>query len=282
MIRHVVQLAGGLGNQMFQYAFGQSLGDDTVYDAFRYGESRSAAMRDYWLDRFVCEPRLLDQKWVKRRGEKGLKLVRSPLDWLKPRIPLVIERHALVFEPGLMKQAAGYYEGYFQCPRYFAKLRSALLRAFVPRASPGPAFERLRNEIRTCEAVAVHIRRGDYLTAADYYGLCGLDYYHRAMGEMMRLCAHPKFYIFSDDLAWARANLKVSADHVFVELPERTNPLCDMMLMRDCHHNIIANSSYSWWGAWLNENPDKTVICPKSWLADGKEYDIYEKGWLRL
>lgn len=129
--------------------------------------------------------------------------------------------------------------------------------------------------------MSVHIRRGDYLKFPDIYPICGLDYYERAAEMMRSRLGNVHFLVFSDDLNWAKGNLTLPGPTVFIDLGSYRREELDMMLMRECRHNIIANSTYSWWGAWLNRNSSKIVIAPRGkYSADQQE--IVPNDWIQV
>ena len=136
-------------------------------------------------------------------------------------------------------------------------------------------------------AVSLHIRRGDYVSnpvTNNYHGTCSLAYYKKAVLLLKEKIENPSFFIFSDDLLWARENLDFINDMTFIDLDKSIPDHEEMHLMSQCKHNIIANSSFSWWGAWLNENSDKIVIAPKKWFSDNtiNTEDLIPAKWMRI
>jgi hypothetical protein len=137
----------------------------------------------------------------------------------------------------------------------------------------------------TKNAVSIHIRRGDYVlntSTNKHHGVCNLDYYEAAVEYIREKIESLTFFIFSDDIAWVKENLKLD-NAVFVSSPE-IKDYEELILMSKCKHNIIANSSFSWWGAWLNQNPDKIVIAPRQWTTKktADELDILPKSWIQI
>ena len=142
-------------------------------------------------------------------------------------------------------------------------------------------------EIGACNAVSLHVRRGDY--AADpvvmaMHGVCSLDYYARAVEYVLERVSKPVFFLFSDDPDWVRDHLKVRGSMRVVDQNGPDSGSEDLRLMVQCKHHIIANSTFSWWGAWLNANPDKLVIAPKRWFADGSlnTSDLLPTNWVKM
>lgn len=277
---NIITITGGLGNQMFQYAVGQLMschGIRVTYDVSRMGHG--CTLRRFELDQFRVHGRWLDARavatvWRHRHWLSRLRLSKE-LVW-KEEFP------ENVFDANLIRLNGVQLHGYFQCEQYCRPIRSQLLREFVLRDSPSGAFQDLKRRIELGQSVSVHVRRGDYVGLQDSYGLCPPSYYDEAFSCICTRVDRPEFFVFSDDLAWARDNLKVPGPVTFVDLSEYGRPALDMMLMRRCRHNIIANSTFSWWGAWLNENPEKLVIAPRMWFSDGRQTDIVPPEWIRL
>lgn len=136
-------------------------------------------------------------------------------------------------------------------------------------------------------AVSLHVRRGDYVSDARTHaahGLCSIDYYRAAVRYIIDRVEAPEFFVFSDDIAWARGNLDISHPCHYLDHNRGAESYNDMRLMSLCHHHIIANSSFSWWGAWLNPRDDKIVVAPARWFASGNRRldDLFPPGWVTL
>ena len=182
-----------------------------------------------------------------------------------------------------MKDA--YLNGYWQSEKYFADIRDDLLKKFVFPESKNIKNREVLGDITRDESVSIHIRRGDYLNSQENYdlfgGVCSLEYYKRGIEYFRQHYKEAVFYVFSDDIDWARNNLK-AAEFVFVDWNNGKEDYYDMYLMSQCKHNIIANSSFSWWGAWLNSNRDKQVVSPSRWFNKYQSKDTICEGWLRM
>jgi hypothetical protein len=285
----IVRLEGGLGNQLFQYAAGRTIALETgrklLLDPSAYREDR---LRSYQLDHFAIAARPL------RAGDVPLlKLRRSRLRGLVPRRwRYGIVREAFPARVPVWPEApvddAGtpYLIGYWQSERYFAAVADTIRRELRVKAAPDGANARLLDEIAACDAVAIHVRRGDYVSnpaATAYHGLCGLEYYAAAIRRLSGKVSQPHFFVFSDDLDWVRENLDTGHPTTWVG-DNADTPWEDLRLMAACRHFIVANSSFSWWGAWLGAWPGKQVIAPARWFrADhGGEGEIVPAGWLRM
>jgi hypothetical protein len=177
-----------------------------------------------------------------------------------------------------------YLDGYWQSDLYFKDIRNILLSELQPIAKPGKENQALLEKMEEENSVALHIRRGDYLSnplAAKHHGVCPLHYYQEAIQIIVSKVQNPHFYVFSDDLEWAKKNLDLQFPVIFVGNNKGDQAFQDLRLISNCKHQIIANSSFSWWGAWLNLNPDRIVIAPKKWfLVDKDTSTLFPSDWL--
>lgn len=272
----IVKLQGGLGNQLFQYAFGRRL-------AARRGEELSLNIasltnnplgRAYALANFNIKAAVINQAdslIAKLAGLITKKIFRQFNIGYKPRL---LESKVVVFE------------GFFQSYKYLEPIRAELLEELSLAEDFDVKYRGLISEMATTVSVAVHIRRGDYVNDAKtkrIHFICDLDYYKQALALIKTKIKAPIFYIFSDDIAWVKKNFLVNEKIVFVSGPE-TKDYEELILMSRCHHNIIANSSFSFWSAWLNQNQDKIVIAPKKWNNRYNKLfkDLLPPKWLRV
>ena len=285
----VVRLMGGLGNQMFQYACAKSLAirfstDVRVDLSYLLDEELRSqhTPREFELGCFVLSQRLATPSDLAffNRGKRGFARL---IQRLRPRV--VLQERTLRYDPDLLAGAKKNTQliGYWQSEAYFASIRSTLLSDFrLARPLSYRATEMAVN-IRATIAVSLHVRRGDYAALPEvtsYHGLCGQTYYRKAIQYMRSKMPDARFFVFSDDPAWCRQNLEGIGGMTIVEPSDSAAE--EMHLMSLCRHHIIANSSFSWWGAWLNTNPDKVVIAPKSWISPigPVQPDIIPPGWL--
>jgi hypothetical protein len=289
-----VRIKGGLGNQMFQYAAGFALARrhraplklDLTYCA-------RDPLRDYALDGFGVNATVtsaeevtafaVDQAWRRRLGKLA--------GWRDLLLP-----GGLYVEPGFHfderffdRRPPVFLDGYWQSARYFAGAEDEVRATFSRPANPSRRYEEIRHEVEAAgNAVSVHVRRGDYVTgkaASKMAGSCTPDYYARAIALMGRLVPGATFFVFSDEPEEAGRMLAFADPVVVAGSADR--PAEDMVLMAACRHHIIANSSFSWWGAWLDPSPRKTVIAPRLWFAPAylrKTYtfDLYDPDWITL
>jgi len=289
----VIKLKGGLGNQLFQYAFGRALSISTQKPLLLdIGYFRSAQTgetpRNYCLHHYPLDARI-GMPWLLKTAFRSAKKL-SKLPGIESRVTVRSVREASFRyqEPELPRgYGIWYYDGYWQAPSYFEDIRPTLLRELQPSAPARGSNARMLERIDQCDAISVHVRRGDYVSntvANAFHGLCDPHYYHTAMRRMAESVANPVFYIFSDDIPWARANIKTDYPMVFVEHNDDAAAFEDIRLMSACRHHIIANSSFSWWGAWLNGRADKKVIAPRRWFCDSTMScaDLIPTAWSRL
>ncbi|MCX7010449.1 MAG: alpha-1,2-fucosyltransferase, partial [Kiritimatiellaeota bacterium] len=285
----IVRLMGGLGNQMFQYACGRALalrtGHKLVLDPSDIvGLSSPGAPRRYSLQDFQLSvrvsataalPGLLDQ--VRRR--LGLRMRAVPQLVQEPHIP-----HAPALFPAHFAKVM--LRGYWQSEKYFLDHAAVIRRDFtLPPARLAQLDPPLRRQVEATASVSLHIRRGDYAQdpgVSRVLGVCPLDYYQRAVACLASRVPAPEFFVFSDDPAWVRANLRLDYPLHLVSDGQR-RPSEELTLMAHCRHHITANSSFSWWGAWLNPRPDKLVCAPRIWFRDPTldARDLVPDTWLR-
>ena len=275
----ITRLSGGLGNQMFQYAAGRALADrlgaELLLDtrALEHALARNVyTRRAYALSPFRLRARLAAPAdlrewplWVTEIGMR-LRLVR----------PLFRRWHfesAITYDPTVRKlQEPVCLVGYWQSERYFIDSADRIRADFALLQPLRDANARLLELARSANSVGLHVRRGDFVSlpdAARVHGLCSIDYYRRAIGLVRDRCPECHFLVFSDDPEWARAQLSLEASAIFVTGNE-SSPECDLALMSACKHHIIANSSFSWWAAWLGYSPEQLVIAPTPWYASPK------------
>lgn len=285
-----VQLSGGLGNQMFEYALYlklKSLGKAVKIDDFTcYG----AGQRKRMLDVFgVSYERLSMEEYV-ALTDSDLRLSHRIRRRLTGRRDLSYREKSVNFDPQVLTREPALLLGCFQSEKYFSdiadRVREAFrFRNFVPDARTLDWERQIQNSL----SVGVHIRRGDYLDpkySALYQGICDDAYYERAIAYLKKSLTGARFFFFSNDPEWVKAHYR-GADYTVVEGNGEDAGYADLYLMRSCRHQIIANSSFSWWAAWLNDDPHKKVIAPGRWLNVAGPVrepcvDIYTKEMIRL
>ena len=286
----VVRLWGGLGNQMFQYAAGRSAAmanqTNLVYDLGWYRHTpKYNTPRQFELVRYPVLGREATEKEESTgRFYTGRILRRLPL---LPRPWHLLRENGFDYDIAVQNARDNtYLNGYWQSYRYFEGFAGILREELTPKIPPGAKDMIVLNQIEDSCSVSVHVRRGDYITkktALNVHGVCTLEYYRTAFNTIKSLVQDPHFFVFSDDTQWSQENLVFPGRATFVDHNSPATAFQDMRLMSQCRHHIVANSSFSWWGAWLNLRPDKIVIAPRKWFADGRSTnDLIPADWKRL
>lgn len=286
--RVILRLNGGLGNQMFQWALARMIEETTDMDVLldmSYFRKRYA--RPYQLNVFRIEPKFVTGFWLKLKLDI-IWAFRAISNWEKNFGITLYSEKQFNFDMDITKIAPDtYINGFFQSELYFKCVEAKIREDFRFEKSPDDENLKLINRIYSENSVAIHIRRGDYVEKKRYqeqYATCSIDYYTNAVEYIAKKHPEPTLFVFSDDIKWVRHNLKLPYKTVYVSHNTGKNNYEDMRLMSVCKHNIIANSSFSWWGAWLNANPDKIVIAPKKWFNDESiiQTDVIPKTWVQL
>jgi hypothetical protein len=282
----ITQLKGGLGNQLFQYAAGRrlslTLGVPLKLDVGFYKRHKQ---RTYELDQFHVEAGIATDWEVARwRGPRLLTRITQPLG-LVPR--LVLER-AFEFDPSILHLGDGrYLDGYWQSYRYFADVAQQIRSELAVRTPPSDADRALLNRMAQCDAVCLHVRRGDYASnpiTRQFHGLCVPEYYRTAIEGLAARLRTPELFVFSDDMPWVKQNLRFELPTTHVEHHGADRAPLELRLMAGCRHFVIANSSLSWWAAWLSANENPIVYAPRRWFADPaiNTADLTPPAWHRL
>lgn len=279
-----MHLSGGLGNQMFQFATGYSLAKNIGVNLCLNLSTYVENIRSYELDNFEKINKFCQYDYKIPVRNRVLDLLKK-YSFLRGDY---IERHPFKFSDSIAACCDGVnLYGYFQSEKYFSSHREDLLDYYNFSYCADSDFNRMLDLIQHSDSVSVHIRRGDYLTnpaAKAYHGILPIDYYKEAAQIISNRIPNPVYFIFSDDLDWAGSNLKFLQKKFFVDCNRGKKSYRDIQLMSICHSNIIANSSFSWWGAWLNKNEKKIVIAPKKWVAAKGEPldDVVPFSWITI
>lgn len=277
-----VNIQWGLGNQMFQYAFYLALKHRGM-PRVRIIHRNDPALYHwgYELKKVFGIRERSAYAWFLGHFRGGL-----PWRTLFCSHSVVTERHIYHFDEDMLdvSRRRVLFDGYWQAYRYLEGIGDEVRKAFTFDAKKlNESTRRTAGMIRSCNAVSVHVRRGDYTTDCRmFFGdICTEDYYNRALASMRESVENPRFFVFSDDKEWAREHFQ-GPEFCVVEGNDGAESWQDMYLMSLCRHNIIANSSFSWWGAWLNGNAGKKVIAPKGWRNDSDADEFIPQDWLRL
>jgi len=269
-----VLLTGGLGNQMFQYAAARALAlrleTQLCIDLYSYNKKTEATPRNYELDIFSIQPEIVDKLYNRLIYKSLTNLHKNTLGQkVLNTLNIFHDRScaAISYLPRFTEQSGNVVMlGYFQNEKYFANISDLLIKDFTFRVPFDEKNKKIADQIKNTNSVSFHIRRGDYTYQPSNLNLLEKDYYMKAYHQMLESVDNPTFFIFSDDHNWTKSNLNLDISKcIFIDWNTGRDSYRDMQLMSLCCHNIIANSSFSWWGAWLNNNPNKTVLAPRNW-----------------
>jgi hypothetical protein len=274
----ISKIQGGLGNQMFQYAAGvaaaKRFGTQALADISWFAHQNGDTHRRYELSVF------------------NIKTFNSPFWW---NYPVIRDRiYSTIKEPKNLSLSKPFFKlqrdkvilsGYWQSEQYFIDVEQEIRKLYSFPKCSNVDIKRLSNQIIHTNAVSLHIRRGDYANNTKtkaFHGLLPLSYYKKAIDYISSNVSDPVYYVFSDDLDWANKNLK--SNHPLVFVSHDGSAYEDMRLMSLCKHHIIANSSFSWWGTWLNKSKNKIVVAPKVWIKSSTvdTSNIVPTNWIKL
>jgi hypothetical protein len=268
---------GGLGNQMFQYAAGRSLACflNTKFKMCTAALERHVpgmTSRHYALNCFNIREDFASPEDITRCTDGSRTYYEPHFDF---------DRKFFELTNDIM------LEGYWQSEKYFSDIRGLIQKEFSVKAPLSGENLDLARKIQKFDSVSIHIRRGDYVAnpkTNQFHGICSLDYYQDAAKILVETLTDPHFFVFSDDHEWPAANLALGGPTKFVINNSDAKAFEDLRLMSMCEHHILANSSFSWWGAWLNERTDKIVIAPKQWFSSPSmnTNDLLLKNWRRI
>lgn len=282
-------LTDRMGNQLFQYAAGRALAikNDTILKINKKKfEINPSPVAKYELhhfripQNFATNQEINEYLWLKDSLIfRGMRKIYPKHTYFEKSFDYDRCFERLGAKVGL--------RGFWQSYKYFDSI-SDIIREECQVVHPISGLNQvLSNEMRQVNSVAVHVRRGDYVSNPKthvIFGTCSLDYYKKAIGLIAERVQNPKFYFFSDDIDWVRENLKVPYSSTYISHNTGEKSYEDLRLMSHCKHNVIANSTFSWWGAWLNQNQNKIVVAPKNWFTDPQKRtdDLCPLDWLRI
>lgn len=287
----IVRIYGGLGNQMFQYAFGLKLQhlypmEKVLYDLKDF---RGYHLRNNELD-YVFGIRLPQPSFFQlckitfpfsENAFPGNHLNR----FRRERKNEVYDKEEFKYcEDVLTLPGDRYYIGYWINEGYFSDIKEKVINAFSFRRPLCKEATVFFNQIQSTNSVSIHVRRGDYLEHELFRGICEQEYYEKAINYIKKHVSNPHFFIFSNDISWCKKNIIKYTDGccTTVELNDSANNYLDMQLMSYCKHNIIAHSTFSWWAAWLNRNKEKIVVAPYRWINKDTSYKPQLKDWILI
>lgn len=273
----IIIFKGGLGNQMFQYAFYLRLRSRYPHSYYLFDIDRSQKVHyGYELDNIF--------KINSEKSIMGYRRLYRVCPFLGRVFKSVDHKIYCQYDEAYLNgdYPLARYNGYWQSEDYFKPIEEVVRKAFVFQEE---LISKKTKEqallLQNSDSVAIHVRRGDYLGLSESYGLCSEIYYYEAISFMREHVLNPKFVFFSDEINWVKEHINCEGA-TYVDWNKSVDSWQDMYLMSCCKHNIIANSTFSWWGAWLNFNKDKIVIAPKPWVNFSPDYDIVPKEWIRI
>lgn len=288
----IVKIHGGLGNQLFQYSFAlylsKVLKKDVRLDMRTGSVSKQVTNRDNWLLNLDDELPIAEVSEIKRLkffNSGLLHRVERKIVQVFPKFnkSYFVEKGAHTARVVDLKDDDVYFDGYWQSYFYPEQVKESLLKKFDALKPSGSDFDKLKQHIEAENSVSIHIRRGDYISIkanTKIYLSCEIDYYKSSVDYMKTKVDNPSFYIFTDDPAWVKKHFS----WLDYKLVLGNTAFEDLTLMSKCKYNIIANSTFSWWAAWLNQNTLKLVICPKSWYVDSNisTDKFIPQNWIKL
>jgi hypothetical protein len=290
----ITNLIGGLGNQMFQYAKGRaaSMAHQTSLTLDVSGFSNYALHQGFELQRiFSFKAGIADEADLRevlgwQSPNYVRKVVCRPSMAVFRRKELVVEQH-FHYGQGIKNVPSDcYLTGYWQSEKNFLEIAAQIRKDFTFKLPMGGKNIELAKRVSEVTAVSLHVRRGDYVNNPEttaIHGVCTLEYYQAAIKYIAERIEQPVFFVFSDNIEWVKDNIKLDYPCQYVDHNHGVESYNDMRLMSYCQHHIIANSSFSWWAAWLNPHIEKIIIAPKRWFATKTDTrDLLPASWVKL
>lgn len=289
----IVNIKGGLGNQMLQYALAYKLKklhpseevliDLTSFKGYKWHvyELKYVFDVDIPVASFGKLLKVTCPFSLNTRLGGYMRAIYNRLHLNKREY--VEDGHSGYDEEVFKIKGDCYYDGYWTNQKYFVDIREDILNIFSFRRQIDEKNQTLLNDIKSTNSVSIHVRRGNYLLFDKYKGICEIDYYQRAIDYINTNVVNPHFFVFSNDMDWCKENLTdMLKNYTFVGNNSGMSNYIDLQLMSNCKHNIIANSTFSWWGAWLNQNEGRIVVSPKKWLnLEMKDTPLLDE-WIKM
>ncbi|HEY6505829.1 MAG TPA: alpha-1,2-fucosyltransferase [Chitinophagaceae bacterium] len=282
----IARLQGGLGNQLFQYAAAKalSLKLNTPFKLETITSLQKDRQRQIALNDLHAKFELATKKEIKQFLYFPALYRHQPAFFANLGKHIYREPH-FHFDPNFFRlDDPVFLDGFWQSPEYFKDIEDIIRQDFTVKEELIKNVKEKGKELESKASVAVHIRRGDFLNskAATYHGVMNAEYYLNGLRLIQEKIPGASIHYFSDDIEWVKTNLP--ADNAEFVSSYTKSAIEDFYLMTKCRHNIIANSSFSWWPAWLNNNSGKIIVAPKNWLADSRinTNDLISPGWIRI
>ncbi|PIX71350.1 alpha-1,2-fucosyltransferase, partial [Candidatus Roizmanbacteria bacterium CG_4_10_14_3_um_filter_33_21] len=265
----IANLTGGLGGQMFQYAAGRALSLKLKTPLkLHFTNALFNTQRQYGLDIFNIKANLATDAEIAKLGVIKNQVINRFL-YLAQLMNIRLLKNVYTeklndeYDPDFFNIPDNFcIQGYFANEKYFKNIETTIRKDFTFKNKLDEKNQKFKDLITKYESVSIHVRRGDYITNKTGPRFIGLDYYIKAIKTISNKIKNPIYFIFSDDIDWVKQNLKLKNKSYFVNNNHGKNSYKDMQLMSLCKHNIIANSTFSWWGSWLNSNKNKIMIKP--------------------
>ena len=281
----ITEINGGLGNQLFQYAAGLSLSlrhQTQLKTAVQFKNadtSRSLGLSHFNLNLIEASQEEVSQLY------SGSAIDRAIQSILPAQFKHVYKEKHFAYQSGFEKLGSKVYlKGYWQSELYFSSITEQVKTTFTLKPEYYSSIQSLINEINTSESVSIHVRKGDYLLHpySDYYASLESAYYNNALAALQENLPQLKLYVFTDDPKWVKENLALPIPYTLISGVQTTSMYEDFQAMLTCKYHIIANSSFSWWTAWLSARDGKKVVAPKEWFKNGPSdtADLIPKSWL--
>jgi hypothetical protein len=285
-----VKLMGGLGNQMFQYALGRHLAIKNNCNLeldINYLKCKDEDNKRYFTEREFQLSHFNITAYLKKNNSGVFSKYRFCL--IHREEPSKVIESGISFNPDILNYKGNLYiDGYWQSELYFTDIEEIIRKDFTFNSAYSPENKQIADLILSDNSVSLHVRRGDYVSNPIFskvLGTCPVSYYQKAVDLVKSEISNPLFFVFSDDILWAKQNLSfINSNIAYVEINNEMNCHEDLRLMSLCKHNIIANSSFSWWGAWLNASKRKLIIAPERWFNDIslESKDLIPENWIKL
>jgi hypothetical protein len=292
----IVRLIGGLGNHMFQYAVGRVLSlkwhSDLYLDITQLiNPPQNITPRSYELDNFNIKAAVASKDLLKQVPLSRKDMFRIGLQRIFSRAPIFhyVKEQTVDFDRRILSLPDNVYlDGNWQSEKYFSGISDIIREEFQILSNPSESNQKMLEKIQECNSVSIHIRRGDYISNPKTHRIhfvCNEEYYRKAKEIILKQIENPHFFIFSDDPIWAQNNIVPDASVTYISHNTGIQSNEDLRLMLHCQHHIIANSSFSWWGAWLGKKPGQVVVAPGRWFTSEEEHNMNDripKKWIRL
>jgi hypothetical protein len=290
----IVRIMGGMGNQLFQYALGRNLSiRNNTELKLDISEYKLYKLHEYKLHHFNIKGNIATAEEVRRIKPSRLQVIDYAMYKIRRKFyPLhmqkVIEQRDFSYDRDVFKIKDNcYLFGYWQSEKYFKDIPDIIRTDFTLKNAPDEQNLKMLEKIKNVNSVSLHIRRGDYISNPETFkvhNILEIQYYMKALKLIVEKVQNPEIFVFSDDILWARKNLESSLPLYFMDYNGIHRDYEDLRLMKNCKHHIIANSTFSWWGAWLCENPRKIVIAPQQWFNTDKRntVDLLPETWFKI